>query len=204
MRLSALRPLVVFTLSLLWGVSSGAIPATGQAPSWSTFGIGYVANAPSMLTGAGVYFLLPGPLHGWGLYVDAKFDVSSPAHDPYFLHDSTSLQVQDTVANVEYQYSQNSWQGFNIAVVRPLTPAFMAYVGTGYAKERRYDHFRDPSQTVGQLGLFWAQDTRATKTTMNFMFGGFLRMGRYLTFQTGFETRPVGLTVGGWLKFPPR
>jgi hypothetical protein len=204
MRLSAPRPLVVFTLSLLWGISSGAVPAAGQASSWSRFGIGYVANAPSMMAGVGAYILFPGLLHGWGLYGDAKFDPSSPAHDPYFLHNMTAQQVEDSVQGVEFRYHTDSWQGFNLAVVRPVTPALMLYVGGGYAKRQRYNSYRDPAQQLGQLGLFWAQATDQTETTLNFMVGGFLRMSRYLTFQTGIETRPVGFTVGGWFKFPPR
>jgi hypothetical protein len=202
MRLSALRPPVVVALSLLWGVSSGAAPVGAQSLSWSRFGIGYAVDAPSMMAGVGAYVLFPA-LHGWGLYADAKFDISSPAHDPYFLH-MTAQQVQDSVQNVQYRNHQESWQGFDLAVIRPVTPALMLYVGGGYAKRRVYDYFWDPAQNLGQLGLFWAQATDETTTTLNFMFGGFFRMGRYLAFQTGIEFRPLGFSLGGFLKFPPR
>lgn len=192
----------MFALVLLWGVSSGAAPAKAQALSWSRFGIGYAVDAPSMMAGVGGYILFPA-LHGWGLYGDAKFDVSSPSHNQYFVH-MTAQQVLDTVPGVIYQSHKESWQGFDLALVRPVTPGLMLYVGGGYAKRREYEYFYDPAQQLGQLGLFWAEATDQAETTLNFMFGGFFRMSRYLAFQTGFETRPLGFSLGGFLKFPPR
>lgn len=202
MRLSALRTSVLFSLSLLWAASWGAAPAKAQMLSWSRFGIGYVTDAPSMMAGVSAYVLFPS-LGGWGLYGDAKFDPGSPAHDRYFEH-MTAQDAENSVPGLQFIQKQDSWQGFNVAVVRPVTPGLMLYVGGGYAKRRRYNSYNDPSQQLGQLGIFWAQSTRDTHATGNLMVGGYLRMGRYIAFQTGIETRPLGFTLGGTLKFPPR
>jgi hypothetical protein len=202
MRLSWFRPLVLLPACLACAAACNAAPVRAQTHNWSTFGIGYVANAPTMMTGGGAYVLFPF-LKGFGLYANATFDMGSPARKSDFVH-MTAQEVQDSVSGNWYQVNTDSWQSFNVAVVKPITPGLMVYVGTGYAKKRIYDLFKDPSLTIGQGGNFWAEDTRLRESTVGLIFGGFLRMGRHLAFQMGVDTRPVGFTVGGLLKFPGR
>lgn len=168
-----------------------------------TFGIGYVANAPQLLAGAGAYATFP-LLGGLGFYLDAKFDVNGPSREDNFESALTALEVEDQIPGVALVGSEDSWRSFNIAVVRPLTPAFMVYLGAGYATRTRYHEYRDPKGERGLLGLLWAEAPHEESSTVNGLFGGFLRLGRPLDFQFGFETAPRGFTVGGSLRLPPR
>ncbi|MCG6957568.1 MAG: hypothetical protein LJF04_16380 [Gemmatimonadetes bacterium] len=208
MRSSTLRSSVPATVVFLLAAVAGARPVAGQTHGWSPFGVGYVANAPSMMAGVNAYVLFPA-LHGFGLYVDTKWDTDSPRNDPYFLASMTAEQVQeqnpfnDTIIAIP-NGQQNSWRSVNVAVIRPVTPALMLYVGGGYARRERFQRFRDSQQQLGQLGIFWAELSTQKETAINVMFGAFLRMGRHIAFQTGFEHRPGGFSLGATLKFPGR
>jgi hypothetical protein len=207
MRSIELRSSIPAALVFLLATAAGARPAAAQTYGWSTFGVGYVADAPSMMAGVNGYVLFPA-LHGFGLYVDTKWDVDSPRKDPAF-EPITAEQVQeqnpfnDTIIAIP-NGQQNSWRSVNVAVVRPVTPALMLYVGGGYARRERFQQFTDSRKELGELGVFWAQLATQTETTVNVMFGAFLRMGRHLAFQTGFEHRPGGFSLGATLKFPGR
>ena len=208
MRSSTLRSSVPTVLVFLLATAAGARPAAAQTYGWSTFGVGYVADAPSMMAGVNAYVLFPA-IHGFGLYVDTKWDIDSPHNDPYFLTSMTAEQVQDqnpfndTIIAIP-NGQQNSWRSFNVAVIRPVTPALMLYLGGGYARRERFQQFTDSRRELGQMGVFWAQLATQTETTVNVMFGAFLRMGRHVAFQTGFEHRPGGFSLGATLKFPGR
>jgi len=206
MRSSALRSSVPAALVFLLTMAAGAPTAAAQTHGWSTFGVGYVANAPSMMAGVNAYVLFPA-LGGFGLYADTKWDVDSPHKDPYFLT-MTAEQVQDQYTNAQIlaipNGQVNSWRSVNVAVIRPVTPALMLYVGGGWARRERFQQFRDSGGQLGQLGLFWAQQVTQTETTVNLMLGAFLRLGRHIAFQTGFEHRPGGFSLGATLKFPGR
>ena len=129
MRPPRLRLSVLFTLSLLWA-AAGAAPAKAQMISWSRYGIGYVASPPNMMAGVDGYILFPS-LKGLGIYVDAKFDVQSPAHDPKYLSDMTDADVLNTVTGAVFQDKKDSYRSFNVALVRPITPGLMLYAGGG-------------------------------------------------------------------------
>jgi len=175
-----------------------------QTYGWSPFGVGYVASAPNMMAGVDGYVLFPS-LHGFGIYVDTKWDVDSPAHDPYFLPNMTRQQTEDQVNGVYFIQRKDSWRGFiNVAVVKPVTPALMLYLGGGYSERQWFYNFKDPAEELGQLGLFWVQAPEATSHSVSMMLGAFLRLSPYIAFQTGFETRPGGFSIGATIKFPPR
>jgi hypothetical protein len=178
-------------------------PGSSQDAPARRFGIGYVANAPDVLGGVGGYVVLP-VLGGMGLYVDAKFDVDSPARDDDFISTLTDREVEEQVAGVEFIADADSWQSFNFALVRPLTPSLTMYAGAGVARRLRFREYRDPEGEMGRLGFFIVEAPADEWTTVNALAGGFLRLGRWLDFQFGLETKPRGFTVGGALRLPPR
>lgn len=175
----------------------------GQNVPPVTFGIGYVTNAPRLLAGAGGYAVFP-LWGGLGVYLDAKFDVGGPSREDSFESTLTAGEVGDQVPGAEVVGTEDSWQSFNVALVRPLTPAFMLYLGAGYATRTHYREYRDPEGELGQVGIFWVEVPDEQSNTVNGLFGAFLRMGRPLDFQFGFETAPRGFTVGASLRLPPR
>jgi hypothetical protein len=79
----------------------------------------------------------------------------------------------------------------------------MLYAGVGYATRTRYREYRDPEGELGRLGFFTVEAPADEWNTLNPLFGGFLRISRWLDFQFGLETRPRGFTVGASLRLPP-
>jgi hypothetical protein len=177
-------------------------PGSSQDAPARRFGIGYVANAPDVLGGVGGYVVLP-VLGGLGLYVDAKFDVDSPARDDDFISTLTDREVEEQVAGAQFIDDQDSWQSFNVALLRPVTPSLMLYAGAGYSTRTRYREYRDPEGELGRLGFFTVEAPADEWSTVNPLVGGFLRISRWLDFQFGIETRPRGFTVGASLRLPP-
>lgn len=180
-----------------------AAPAAGQISPFPRFGASYVANAPDLMGGIGGYVLFPA-LGGLGLYVDAKFDLDSPARDDIFIPTHTAQQVEDEIEGVRFINDSESWRSFNAALVRPLTPALMLYAGAGIATRKRYREYEDPDSELSELGVFLVEAPDEEWTTVNGLVGGFLRMSRWLDFQFGLETRPRGFTVGASLRLPPQ
>jgi hypothetical protein len=193
-------------IAALLGVLNGAMATpcavSGQSGK-RTFGIGYVANAPDLMGGGSGYAVFP-VLGGLGVYVDAKVDLGSPAREDTFLSTLTAAEVEATVAGVEFISAEDSWRSFNIALVRPVTPALTLYGGAGYARRTRYRQYRDPEGEMGLLGFFWVEAPDEEWNTVNGLVGGYLRMSRWIDFQFGLETTPRGFTVGASLRLPPR
>ena len=172
------------------------------------FGIGYVANAPDAILGASAYVLVPefGPISGGiGLYVDAKFDLKDPSDERGFNPDVTTGDILNDPdrETADFVKDESTWWSVNLAVVRPLTPFLMAYVGGGMARMRVYDLFNvaltDP---VGVGGVVWAENPDKEETRVNFMVGVLLRLSSRISTQFGFETQPQGLSVGASLRLP--
>jgi hypothetical protein len=182
----------------------GALAQTrGPAPlSKTQFGLGYVANAPEVMAGGSVYVLLPMG-GGIGVYVDAKFDVSNPSDEKGWDPNATSAQVRKS-PDAKFLQTEESWRSFNVALVRPLTPSLLAYIGGGLAKVRTYDLYAAPADfPLGVGGVVWALDPPSAATRANFLVGMLMRMTPRVTAQFGYETRPSGVTVGLSLRLPP-
>ena len=91
-----------------------------------------------------------------------------------------------------------------MALVRPLTPSLMGYIGGGLAKVRKYDLYAAPQAfPYGLSGVVWAHDPPSDATRANFMVGMLMRMSTRVTAHFGYEARPNGLTVGLSLRLPP-
>jgi hypothetical protein len=198
---SLVRTLTAVTLLGLAGGLGSPRPGSGQALTPPRFGIGYVANGPDLLVGGGGYVVLR-VLGGIGFFADMKVDLESPSRKPEFLSHLTARQVEAQVEGAVLQFPDNSWRSFNIGLVRPVSPWLMLYAGGGYAIRTRYRAYQEPSEEMGFLGFFWVEAPEERKTTINTMFGGFMRISRRLAFQIGIETAPRGLTVGAFLGFP--
>lgn len=176
---------------------AAAQPAAAQERAGSAgpvFGFGYVANAPELFAGGAAWMVLP-VFGGLGLYVDAKFDTTSPADDEAFDPDLTAQDVDAEIGD-DFQDDDTSWRSFNAAIVRPVTPALMLYAGAGYAKEAAYRQYRDETGTRGLAGLYWVESPPDDRTTVNVLAGMFLRLTRRLNAQFGVESAPRGFSVG--------
>lgn len=204
------RPAPFRTLSAvlaLAAVGALAAPAASQTAgppplSRTQFGVGFVANAPDAILGGSAYVLLP-TAGGIGIYVDAKFDNADPSGELGFDARYTSRQVAGELGGV-FVKREASWRSVNAAVIRPLTPSFMAYVGGGIAYATYYDLFANvpPEVDAGHGGVVWAESPDDEGSVGNLMFGVMLRMTSRLTTQFGYETNPKGVTAGISLRLP--
>lgn len=197
-------------LCLAAGLALGVVLAPGVAAqmlgpqplSRTQFGFGYVGNAPDAVVGGMAYVLVP-KRGGIGVYLDAKFDGSSPRGERGYDANYTSQRLANEVDGAHFVKTEESWRSFNIGIVRPLTPSFMAYVGGGVAKATWFDLYNVPLTTfVGLGGTAWVEDPEASETRANFMFGIMMRVTSRITTQFGYETQPDGLTVGASLRLP--
>ena len=175
----------------------------GPTPlSRTQFGVGYVGNAPDAMVGGAAYVLFP-RWGGIGIYVDAKFDGTSPADERGYDPDYTSGRVANEVEGADFIKTEGSWHSFNVAIMRPLTPSFVAYAGGGVAKVDQFDLYNVPLATpVGFGGTVWAENPETAETRVNFMVGFMMRMTGRVTAQFGYETQPDGVTAGVSLRLP--
>lgn len=202
-RLASVRTLLAAVLALAALAAPAAAQLAGPQPLTRTqFGLGFVANAPDALLGGSAYVILPAA-GGIGLYVDAKFDNANPSGELGFDTRYTSRQVAGELGGV-FVKREASWRSLNAALVRPLTPSLMVYVGGGIAKASYYDLFANVPLDVdaGHGGVVWAESPEDEETLGNFMFGVMLRLSSRFTTQFGYETRPKGVTAGVSLRLP--
>lgn len=182
---------------------AGSAPAEAQrseAPDPPRFGLGYVANAPELLAGAGAYVILP-ILGGLGLYLDAKFDADPRTGDDRFEEDLTAQEVDDEIGD-EFRDDDSSFRSFNAAVVRPVTPSLMLYGGLGYTEETFYRQYYDETGTRGLAGSYWVAAPGLDTSGLNVLAGMFLRMTSRFNAQFGVESAPRGATVGISVSLP--
>jgi hypothetical protein len=171
---------------------------TAQAQDGSSpglLGAGYVSNAPDLLVGATVWTVIPG-LHGWGLYVDAKMDPEDPVRGGFLMNNLTAAEAEQQWPNDLEFISNSQWRAFNVAITRKLTDEMVVYLGAGYAEETVYVQYRDGQENRGILGWYWVEDPDRSRTGINFLAGGFLRIAKSVRIQFGGEARPMGFTVG--------
>ena len=192
----------VLLCALLTAASAVERPLVAQQSSrGTTFGIGYVTNAPDLLAGGAAYVILP-VLGGLGLYVDAKFDTSDRADDEGFEPGLTSRQVEDELGD-DFRAEESTWRSVNAALMRPITPSFIVYGGAGYARETVYHEYIDPDRERGLAGFYWVKAPDRDRTTVNLMAGMLLRMTPWINAHFGAETAPRGVSVGISITYPP-
>jgi hypothetical protein len=95
------------------------------------FGLGYVANAPNMMAGVAGYAVF-NVLGGLGIYVDAKMDIETPAGDDHFESGLSAQEAVNTVPFIEFIERESAYRGFNVALVRPVNPQMLLYIGGGW------------------------------------------------------------------------
>ena len=202
----AKRGSFLFVLLLL-GLGLGPHSAEGQSVESPLdrphLGLGYVANAPNMMAGGGAYAIFD-VLGGLGLYIDAKFDVETPEGDPYFESGLSAEEAVNTVPGIEFVERENSFRSLNFALVRPVNPQLLVYLGGGFVEVSQYHLYQGETEELGQGGVFWVEDTDWEELRGNFMVGAFFRLSSFLSSQVGFETEPKGFTVGLSLRLPNR
>jgi len=165
------------------------------------FGIGYIANAPDLMSGVGVYAVLP-KFGGIGLYVDAKFDLGNPSDNMEFEPSLTDEDIENQVDGANYVESESSYRSYNVALVRPVNSFLMVYIGGGIAHRTQYAEYQDPGKTVGVGGVVWVESPSEEENRTNLMVGIMMRMGPRITSHFGFETQPRGVTAGLSLRLP--
>jgi hypothetical protein len=173
----------------------GVPAARGQAPMRPRIGIGYAANLPNQMIGVTGHFVTPNVLGGLGVYVDAKFDTSSPRDEEGFEPDLTAEEVEDTRPDRLFT-QEGSWQTVNVALMRPVTPQLVAYAGAGFSRGVEYNQYVDEEQELGRLGVYWVEDTERSGTFANFIGGVMFQLGENVAVQLGGESRPGGFTMG--------
>jgi len=202
-------PVGICFLLVSFGLGTGAISQDLLAQQTKTireldrtqFGIGYVANAPDEMGGVGGYVVFD-KWGGIGVYVDYKWDLSSPANEEGYEEGLTAEEVPFVVANANFLERKSSYKGFNVALVRPISSFLMVYGGGGMAKRTRYHSYEDVSTTLGRGGVFWVESIDETGDFFNAMAGLMMRVGSRITSHFGFETAPRGVTAGLSLRLP--
>lgn len=164
------------------------------------FGAGYVADAPNMLVGGGLFVVTP-VVGGFGLYVDLKMSGGSPAKESNYNPNLTAQQVRDLYTDRPY-VNKSAWSSVNVALIRPMTAELMIYLGGGVTKRDDYAEFWDTTQTRGDLGYYWVRKMPTPRYLPNVMGGVQLRLGSNVNAMFGVETAPKGFTVGLFLVFP--
>ena len=167
------------------------------------FGIGYMTSLPHMAAGAGGYVVTPWG-GGWGIYVDAKFDIESPENTPEFEPRLTAQQVYNQITGAVPLQSESSWQSFNAAVVRSLNPYLSVYVGGGLARKNHFREFEDPNRDTdyGRGGVMWVEAPDEDENRANIMAGLIMRLTSRFSSHFGWETQPMGVTAGLSLRLP--
>lgn len=191
----------------LWGLAlpgaslQAQLEPPGQHLKNSAYlGVGYVTNVPNTYVGFNVLGITPKLFGGAGLYADVKFTTSSPGDDPFFLPGVSVDQAEITWGD-QYFGEKSDWLSINLALVYTVTPELALYGGAGYSKETAYREYYDNSETRGNFGFYWIEDTQGSGDRINFLGGGFIRLARVLLFQVGAEAQPLGATIGLTLAF---
>lgn len=175
-------------------LAAGSLEAQEQATQ-SLLGIGYVSNAPEELLGGTIWGVIPG-FGGWGLYLDAKMDPEDPVGDGFLYNGMTSAEVEQQWPNDLRFVSVSRWWGLNVAITKVLTDDLVVYAGGGYAEETVYRQYHDWEENRGVLGWYWAEDPDTSRTGVNVLAGGLMRISDAVRIQFGGESRPMGFTVG--------
>lgn len=194
---------------VLGGLYAPATAQRGLAPGAGLeqlprIGVGYVSNAPNMFTGVSAWGVAD-VLGGLGLYVDGKMKLTTPADASDFAPDLTTTEV-DATPNQQQMGDESSWWSVNAALIRPISPELMLYLGAGYAYEDSFRRYFDPNETLVQdtFGWFWVRDEAASGGRLNILGGAFFRIANRLALQFGYETAPNGGTVGVTYSLPLR
>lgn len=189
-------------LSVAAALVTAAAPVQAQigvpgATAWVAeprFGIGYVVNMPNQYAGASVHVLTEF-LGGFGVYVDAKFDLSSPEDEDGYVDSLTATEVDDRVGDQLFR-TDASWKSVNVAIMRSVGPQFALYAGAGIADGTRYREYLDEEGEAGNFGYYWVRDPERSGTEVNLLIGGMFQLTRAFGFQVGFETKPRGIALG--------
>lgn len=158
------------------------------------FGIGYVVNMPNQYAGASVHVLTEF-MGGFGVYVDAKFDTSSPEDEEGYLDSLTAAEVDDRIGDQLF-HSDASWKSVNVAIMRAVGPQFAVYAGAGLSNGTQYRQYLDETGTMGEFGYYWVRDEATSGSKVNVLFGGMFQLTRAFGFQLGFDTQPRGIALG--------
>lgn len=199
----AVSALVLGVLSAPAAAQTG-LPRGAGLEQLPRIGLGYVTNAPTILTGMSAWGVVD-VMGGLGLYVDGKLNLNTPADASDFAADLTVSEVEAT-PNQQLMSDESGWWSVNAALIRPLSPELMIYLGAGYAYRDQFRRYYDPEETLVQdtFGWYWVRDETASGGSLNLLGGAFFRIGSRLALQFGYETTPSGGTVGVSYSLPLR
>ncbi|HET7275833.1 MAG TPA: hypothetical protein VFI91_11765 [Longimicrobiaceae bacterium] len=185
---------------MLFAASSGAAQQTAPLIG-PRVGAGFVVNAPQMFFGANA-FALSSLWGGLGIYVDAKFERESVKDEAGFIMDMTVQEADQT--GDRFQRDDEVWQSFNLALIRPITPELMLYLGAGMAERESFSQYYDTTRQRGASGYYWVTDEANSGNKVNVMGGGMFRIGSDVFLQFGLESAAPGATVGALISIPLR
>jgi opacity protein-like surface antigen len=206
MRIPRHRTLHLALAAALCGAAPAAaqigVPASRAMTFEPRFGVGYVANMPNQFAGVSAHYI-SGFMGGLGIYVDAKFDVSSPEDEDGYIADLTAAEVEDQFADQRF-HSEGSWRSVNVALMRPLAPQFVVYAGAGIADGKQYHEYIDVEGNRGVEGFYWVRDEEESGSEVNVLGGAMFQLTRNIAFQVGMESQPRGFSVGASYLVPLR
>ena len=158
-------------------------------------GVGWVANVPTSYLGFSVMPVTPSLFGGAGLYADVKLTNDSPKNDVGFLSGVTVEDAELTFGDRLFS-DHSDWVTVDLALVYAVAPELVLYGGAGYSKETHYREYFDEAEERGNFGFYWVADPADTGTRVNILGGAIMRLNRYVSFQVGGQTKPVGVNVG--------
>jgi hypothetical protein len=175
-------------------------PCHGQSllPDHGTkTGVGYVVNAPLVLSGVHVAVIRP---HGWGGFADVIANLATPEGDPDFLAGITAHQASQEYGDFRIQHV-SSWTSGNIGIVRVITDQFAVYGGAGFSVRTVFAEFNDSSGTRGNMGKYWVRDEDGADRGIGLVGGTYLLATPRVLFQFGGSSRPAAVRLGASLLF---
>lgn len=178
------------------------VPAAQPRTMEARFGIGYVANLPNQFAGVSAH-VLTDFLGGFGVYVDAKFDLDSPEDEEGYVDSLTARQVDDLIGDPVF-HREASWRSVNVALLKAVSPQFTLYLGAGTADRKEYRQYLDDQGMMGRHGHYWVRDEEASGAEVNVLGGAFFQLTRAFAFQMGFDSNPRGVTLGASYLVPIR
>lgn len=178
------------TVVSMLAITALLLPTTCAAVTWDLGGVGYVANLPNQPMGLSLFAARE---RGLGFYVDFKFGRTGEPWNDFFMYEDATVEESEEHGHEHLQdsYSRST---FNFGLTSGLSQDIAVYYGVGYSFQSKYVEYHDPLGLMGDDGDYWLE--AESESGVNFVFGVLVGISDSFGFQAGGETRPLGISVG--------
>jgi len=204
-RFAVVAPVVLLLLPLM--SAAGQTPPRRDFKNGMRTGIGYTAAMPDAMAGAGVWHLFGSGR--FGAFADAKTSFPDLTRDqdycPVQVSPCTVADIQDLRSELKLR-EVDQYVIVNAGLVIRAGPEVSFLIGAGRARHSRLVEFadivNDPEFLVTEDGTYWAPGTPMEEWSVQAVVGALMRLGNHVVVRFGYETKPGGLSLGGYLVLP--